>query len=200
MRFTTPDDRRERGSAYIIALMALLVLTMGGLAVTLISQTEMQVGVNEKVIHRTFYAAESGLNLATAYVLTVGGACQPARPIDQVAGAPPGWNYVAELENVPGAGTLADVTHVPPAVILFKGCCNFCPCMEGNLDEIHRFNYGMVADAERRTTSPGVVDTSGYAVISRKSLGTVVDIQPFAASEAASCLGIDPAVAERLQF
>lgn len=187
----------ERGSAYIVALMALLVLTIGGLAVTMITQTELQVGMNEKVIQRTFYAAESGLSLASSYVLTVGGACEPR---EQSGLGNPGWAYVAELENVPGVGTFADVATVPPALVLFKGCCNWCPCQEGQTDEIHRFNYGLLADAERQTADPTGPLAGGYAVVARKSVGAVLDIQPFHASEVAQCLNADPDVVRRFKF
>ncbi len=195
---TSPfPSAHERGSAYIVALMALLVLTIGGLAVTLVSQTEMQVGMNEKVIQRTFYAAESGLSLASSYMLTVGGACQPRL---QSGLGRPGWAYVAELETDPHVGTFADVATVSPALVLFKGCCNWCPCQEGQNDEIHRFNYGLIADSERQTADPTGPLASGYAVIASKTVGAVLDIQPFHASEVAQCMSVDPDIVRRFKF
>jgi hypothetical protein len=56
----------ESGSAYLVAILALVVLTIAGLSLALITQTEMQIGANEKSIERSFYAADSGIALATA--------------------------------------------------------------------------------------------------------------------------------------
>ena len=58
--------RGERGSAYLIALMALVVLTILGLSLVLVTQTEVQVGANERTVNRTFYAADTGFHLLTA--------------------------------------------------------------------------------------------------------------------------------------
>jgi Tfp pilus assembly protein PilX len=59
----------EAGSAYVAVLLVLVVLTIFGLALSLITQTEMQVGSNERTVNRVFYAADSGIEAATAQVL-----------------------------------------------------------------------------------------------------------------------------------
>jgi hypothetical protein len=208
---TLPGSARERGSAYIVALLALLVLTMGGLSVALITQTEMQVGMNEKTIQRAFYAAESGLNIATAYILTNGGRCYP-----QVGGIdrPEGWSLALDLnamEDPTAPERFADVATVSPALILFKGCCNWCPCQENpDVGEIDRFNYGMVSDSQRLmwnnsavTVAPGesYPDAGpGVGVLARRSVGTMIDIQPFAPSGNEQCLEIDAATLDRIKF
>ncbi|MEM9406166.1 MAG: pilus assembly PilX N-terminal domain-containing protein, partial [Acidobacteriota bacterium] len=61
--------RREEGSAYIITLMVMFALTVIGLGLSLVSQTELLVGSQERSIQRNFYAADSGLNAALAAVL-----------------------------------------------------------------------------------------------------------------------------------
>jgi hypothetical protein len=63
--------RSEAGSAYIIALLVLVVLSILGLSLALISQTEMQIGANDLTAHRTFYGSEGGFNQALARLLTV---------------------------------------------------------------------------------------------------------------------------------
>src|SRR6185503_10975606 len=50
----------EAGSAYIIALLALVVLSILGLGLALITQTEMQVGAGEMTYQRLLYSADSG--------------------------------------------------------------------------------------------------------------------------------------------
>ncbi|HSL82172.1 MAG TPA: hypothetical protein VLF66_05315 [Thermoanaerobaculia bacterium] len=57
---------REAGSAYIAVLLVLLLLTIAGLSLTLVTRIESEIGSAEKMIHRTFYAADSGLPAAVA--------------------------------------------------------------------------------------------------------------------------------------
>jgi hypothetical protein len=56
--------RGEAGSAYIIALLVLVVLTIIGLGLTLVTQSEVQIGANERTANRSFYASDSGHSLA----------------------------------------------------------------------------------------------------------------------------------------
>ena len=56
----------ESGSAYILALLALLVLSIVGLSLIFITETESQIGVSERMLARTFYAADSGIPIAVA--------------------------------------------------------------------------------------------------------------------------------------
>ena len=64
-----PPRRGDAGSAYVITLLALLVISVLGLSLVFITQTEMQIGSNERTIQRVFYAAESGLAISTARIL-----------------------------------------------------------------------------------------------------------------------------------
>ncbi len=59
----------ERGSIFIVALMVLVMLTVIGLSLALVTETEMLIGGNEQVIHETFYAAETGLSVAVSQLL-----------------------------------------------------------------------------------------------------------------------------------
>jgi len=61
--------RRERGSAFIVALLVLVVMTIAGLALTLMTQTEVRIGANEREANRTFYASDSGINVSSARTL-----------------------------------------------------------------------------------------------------------------------------------
>lgn len=62
---------RQRGSVYIITLLVLLILTVVGLTVASITQSEMQIGVNERLSQAAFYSANSGIDIATAKALVV---------------------------------------------------------------------------------------------------------------------------------
>ena len=58
----------ERGSAYVVVLLVLLLLTIFGLGLSLVTQTEMAIGTNQRDATRAFYAAESGIAVTTAWM------------------------------------------------------------------------------------------------------------------------------------
>ncbi len=62
---TTPRPRRatsgQEGSAFILALIVVMLLTILGLSLAVVTETEMQLGGTEKTIERQQFAAESGL-------------------------------------------------------------------------------------------------------------------------------------------
>lgn len=62
----------EAGSAYIVALLLLLLLTVIGLSLSLVTQNELQIGANEKLINRVFYAADSAISESTSRALILG--------------------------------------------------------------------------------------------------------------------------------
>ncbi len=65
-RFSRPRAARrhgEAGSVFIVALLALVLLTVIGLSLALVTETEMLLGGNERLITETFYAAETGVNV-----------------------------------------------------------------------------------------------------------------------------------------
>lgn len=61
-----PDtaSRGEAGSAYIVVLLVLVVVAIFGIALSLITQTESQIGTNERTLNRTFYAGDAGIERA----------------------------------------------------------------------------------------------------------------------------------------
>lgn len=71
MRPNRTSKLHERGSVYILALLVLLILTVAGLTLSLITQSEMQIGVNERLAQSAFYNAGSGVDIATAKALVV---------------------------------------------------------------------------------------------------------------------------------
>lgn len=60
----------QEGSALLFALMGLVFLTIVGLSLTMVTETEMLIGTNEQVAKETFYAAELGVAVSTAQILT----------------------------------------------------------------------------------------------------------------------------------
>ncbi|MDX1501680.1 MAG: hypothetical protein R3325_04900, partial [Thermoanaerobaculia bacterium] len=62
---------RPRGSAYVLTLMAMVVLAVAGLSLAVVTRMERQLGVNERTLQEIFYASESGLALATVRTLAL---------------------------------------------------------------------------------------------------------------------------------
>lgn len=62
-------DIRERGSAFFVALTVLGILTMIGLSLAVVTETEMLLGSNERVIGESFFAAEAGVTTTVAKLL-----------------------------------------------------------------------------------------------------------------------------------
>ena len=59
----------EAGSAYLATLLVLVVLTILGLSLAVITQTEVLIGGSEKQATRQLFDAGSGVELAAAYEL-----------------------------------------------------------------------------------------------------------------------------------
>jgi len=67
MKNRAPSPRpAESGSAYIVTLLALVILTILALTLTLVTQGEIQIGGSEKTINRLFYTADGMLTLEAA--------------------------------------------------------------------------------------------------------------------------------------
>jgi len=62
----TAHRASERGSAYLFALLVLLVLTVIGLSLAVITQTEVQIGGAIKGATRVLYGADSGVSIQFA--------------------------------------------------------------------------------------------------------------------------------------
>ncbi len=68
--FHHPASREaERGSVFMVTLMALVLLTAIGLSLTLLTETEMLLGSNEQIITENFYAAETGIAVAVGQAM-----------------------------------------------------------------------------------------------------------------------------------
>jgi hypothetical protein len=114
-----PETRAgERGSAYIVALLALVVLSILGLGLALITQTEMQIGAAEVTQQRALYAADSGISRATA------------RAIGKYdCNAIPGTDFVMvdqDLTTAMASSNLREEIATSPTLPILEAPCNLC--------------------------------------------------------------------------
>lgn len=148
----------ETGSAYILVLLVLLLLAIVGLSLTLVSQIESEIGATEKMVHRTFYAADSGIGAAVARKMT--GATGPFR-----------FQMNSDSSGPFDRGDAVQVQNFFPVRI---GFCNLCTANAGS--EVHRIDYLALSEATRfGAGSPAGGDRHPFA---RKALTAEVAIQP----------------------
>ncbi len=112
-----PERAAERGSAYLFVLFVLLVLTVVGLSLALITQTEVQIGASEQQLTRVFYGADSGLRIQLANHLVNGAVVARTRA----------QNNEIELGRRTILGTaVREIIEVSPIYPIFSGTCNLC--------------------------------------------------------------------------
>lgn len=116
---TLRNLRREAGSAYLVTLLLLVVLTLLGLSLALVTGTESQIGANERILERVFYASDAGVGVAAARILTGG---------DYYYDADNDANNSYIMNETPGNTiTLAQSTvSVGPMALLQESPCPLC--------------------------------------------------------------------------
>lgn len=155
----------EAGSAYVMVLLVLVVLTIMALAIAVLTGTEVQLGANERLATRTFYAAESGIGVAVARVLVSN-------------------DYGRRIYSLPdernGLLTVGSRIEVSPVVQLGVAPCNLCQINQGS--EFARINHGLAATASRVAVASADPDAdpaaAGGASLAERTVTVMVDVQP----------------------
>lgn len=156
--------RGEAGSAYILTLMALVILTVLGLALALITQTEVQVGANEKTIHRTFYAADSGLGIAAAQALASG------------RYAP--TTVVLNRTQV-GNANIADRVRISTLAPILTVRCDWCPANDDGVPKFWKVHHAATATSERIAWEGNVAPPDDATLLGQKTLSVMFEFQPW---------------------
>lgn len=161
--------RGERGSAFVAVLLALVVLTIIGLTLVLVTQTEVQLGSNERTINRTFFAAESGLAVSAAKALTI----REYEP----------FTYLQNESEVGLGGDqrMADEVRLTLLAPLSKEPCDWCP-RNANGAKFFKINHAVAATA-RRVAWSGDDDSKprddpGMQTLSETRLSIMYEFQP----------------------
>lgn len=169
MKPHTTARRNEAGSAYVVTLLALVVLTILALSLTMITQTEVQVGANEKTVNRTFYAADSGLGLAAAEALT----SSRYMPLK-----------VLLNQNTVGNYSTGDWVTVSAFVPILMTRCDWCPANDDGVPKFFKTTHAVTATVQRLAwtgTWSGVGDPPAAAtLLGQKSLSAMFEFQPWA--------------------
>ena len=161
----------EAGSAYIAVLLVLVILTILGLALSFVTQTEMQTGRNERTVNRVFYAADAGIETAIARALVAS---------DHVGRS---FFFTDSGQSLaPGTlelGTEVDISNFFP---IQEGPCNFCEINHGGGYQ-GRDYYNVTHAVTIRATRFATMDAgTGRKVVAQKTVSSMVDIQPWKTS------------------
>jgi len=172
---------RGRGSAYVVTLLALVVLSAIGLGVALITQTEMQIGANERTIQRVFYAADSGLAGSTARALVKADYFAKTITVDD-PDSPVTLGFRHEIES-------------SPFYPIVDGPCNLCEINNAGTyesDAYRRINNAVTVNA-RRVGGAGIRTAE-------KTLATMIEVQPWRAGTEAYLPIDDPEELKKIRF
>lgn len=149
----------EAGSAYLVAILALVVLTIAGLSLALITQTETQIGANEKMVERAFYAADSGIAISIARALVNNDKAARLYRLEDPEG--PGFR----LEHLVDASAFHPISYGP---------CNLCDIAnqgQNGAQNYWRVNHSIDSTAVRRIPGTDVP-------IAERALTAMVELQP----------------------
>lgn len=172
-----PTLAGQMGSAYVVALIVLFVLTLLGLSLTLITQTEMQIGANERTMTRVFYGADTGISTAVARAL-VAGDHTPQDLYLSDSGEALQDNILAGTFKGSDPLTRIQVTPFHP---IGTSPCNLCEINNAgsySSRSFEKINHAVTSRAQRYLLgSPGQLD--GREPVGEEMITTMVEFQPW---------------------
>lgn len=174
---------RQRGSAYLVALLALVVLTIVGLALALVTQTELELGSNERTLNRVFYAADSGISTSIARALVTKDTT--GRTI--VFPEPPEDNRIVTFE---------ERVETSPFYPILDSPCNLCEINDAGSYASRAYRKTTYAVTSRATRQGGAADT----LVAEKTLSAMVDVQPNESTVETYVPITQPAELEKIRF
>lgn len=149
----------EAGSAYVAALLVLVVLTLVGLTLALITQSERQIGANERVQQRLFYAANSGIAASTARALTNADYSSTTYALGDPGSAIAGLGFEVE---------------VSPFFPILDSPCHLC-----EINQVGAYNERSFRAINHAVTSIALRRRGTSAPLAQKTLSAMVEVQPW---------------------
>ena len=156
--------RREAGSAYVVTLLALVVLTVLAMALVFITGTEVQVATNERNVNRTFYSADSGLGVAAAEALASGSY---------------GPTTVILNQSQVGNANVAERVEIAPLAPILMVRCDWCPANDDGVPEFWKVNHATTATAERVAWTGAGAPPDDARLLGQKTLSVMFEFQPW---------------------
>lgn len=180
---------RQAGSAYLLALVVLILLTVIGLSLSLTTQTEFQIGAAEGTATRVFYAADSGVEVSLARGLaSADHSTVTFRMTDDgepLAGG--SYEFVNEVET-------------SPFLPILDTACNLCEINNaGTYSEnaFRKINHAVMSEARRF----GTMDAgTTRKLLAQKRIAGMIEIQPWKVTPSALFPIADDAQMEKIKF
>jgi hypothetical protein len=161
---TRRELRNERGSVYLLAILVMLMLTIVGLAMTLTTQSEEQIGENERTLRRSFYSANAGIAISTAKALVV----PDLRSIQL---------DLAEETDTPNLN-IRNRVQMSPFTPVQDGPCNLCQINQDS--PFFKINHAVSATSTRIGWTGDPDDPPDQPVpLAQKRLSVMVAFQPW---------------------
>jgi hypothetical protein len=157
--------RAGRGSAYLFTLMVLVILTIAGLALSLITQTEQQLGANERSMLTTFYAADSGVAIGTARAVAI----NVHDPLTVITD-----------RKLVGTSQLANQILISPFQQILPMPCNYCEITQGF--QYVNVNHAVNATSRRLAWGNEALPPADSRVLGRASVGSMIELSPWQAN------------------
>ncbi len=177
--------QREDGSAYLVSLLALVVLAIVGLSMSLVTQTEMQIGANEGTINRVFYSTDSGVADSVARALTNRDYAARVFELDE-----PGGNPLLNLRTRIDSSPFYPILDSP---------CNLCEI--NNTGTYADRAYRKINHATTSTASRVAGPTDNSTPLGENTISAMVEVQPWRLSPPEALLAVDdPEELKRIKF
>jgi hypothetical protein len=164
------DSASESGSAYLVTLMVVFILTIIGLSLTVITQTEVMASSSERSSQGVFYAANSGVDVAIAQVLIDSSCSSNVYRISESKSSDISGAYDRDAVL-----TMEELVEVTPVVPIADSPCNLCQINQGST--FKKINHALESTATRTGTPTATPNAEGVP-LARKSITAMVDIQP----------------------
>lgn len=167
-RHHRPHTRRaQRGSAYLIVLFLLVLITVFGLSLSVITQTESQIGASERIADRNFFTADSGIAYSVARKQVTN--LEISRVFDNV-----------DSHSSASGVNVANRISISPLATLSEAPCNLCSINDRQGDEFKQIEYVLNATAERRGRQG--TDNATLTTLALKQISVIVARQPATSS------------------
>jgi hypothetical protein len=150
---------REEGTAFLLAIICLVVLTLLGVSLSQLTQNEVSLGDRERSAERALYAAEAGFSPAVARALLDGDHSAQVFTVSEV--------------NALGLENEVDVSSFYPVLAMPCDLCEVHNTGVYNHDQFYEVTHAVASTGRRLGSNEA---TSG--AIAEKSLSVMVDILP----------------------
>lgn len=147
----------ENGSAYLFALLVLLVLTVIGLSLAIITQSEVQIGAAERTGVRVFYDSDAAIRVQVSSAFTSAG--EPRE-------------FQLHPATSVGSAAIASKIHASALLPLDSGNCSLCNITTGTR-KFWTIDHIVTGRTERTSTVGG--DETLYA---EKTITSMFAISP----------------------